>query len=236
MSLSELVDVADANVKLADRAKKELEDPSQPKSIWVYISLATAAEESLHSVLTSVPGSVLFNTSLAQLYIDMGDVYLDRQYVEEPVQYFSKALDVLKKIGQIDSKRLSGEFSNEAFKKYSNLNNVDVMRGKLLLAEAQSSKGMSRSLMKQGNTTDATTYWNTAKVTYETIISGRADYDTGGTAFINYGNMLLEEGNRQGARQIYLRAIDIFSQRSPFYANEALRELRYLLSLESKRN
>lgn len=236
MGLSELVDVVESNIRAANSAKKELEESTQPRSIDGYISLATAAEESLQAVLTSVPEGVLFRTSLAQLYIDTGDIYLERQNVESSAHYFSKALEVLRGIGEIGSERLTREFSNEAFKKYSNLNHVDVMRGKVLLAEAQASKGMSRSLTKQGNSTDASTHWSRAKAAYETILSGRADQHTGGIAFINYGNMLLEEGNREGARQIYLRAIDIFSQLAPFYAQEARRELRYLSSLESKHN
>jgi len=236
MSLDELINIADANVRAADSAKKELEDSTQPKSIDDYVSLAKAAEKSLQSVLTVVPDSVFFSISLAQLYIDMGDVYLERQYVEESAQYFSKALEKLHGIGKIDSRRLTREFSNGAFKKYSNLNNVDFMGGKLLLAEAQASKGMSRSLTKQGNSADASTHWNRAKAAYEAILSGRSDYDTGGMAFINYGNMLVEEGNREAARQIYLRAIGTFHKIAPFYAQKAHRELMYLLDLESKRN
>lgn len=236
MSLAELVNIADANVKAAYSAKKELEDSTPPKSIDGYVSLAKSAEESLQSVLTSVPDSSFFSISLAQLYSDMGNVYLERQDAQPSAQYFSKALEVLQGIGEIDNRRLTREFSNEAFKNYSNQNNVDVIKGKLLLAEAQASKGMSKSMTKQGNSVDATPHWDRAKAAYETILSGRFDYDTGGTAFINYGNMLLEEGNREAARQIYLRAIDIFSQLKPFYAQEARRELAYLSNLESGRN
>lgn len=236
MDLIELVNIADANVNAAHFAKQELDNSTLPVSIDSFISLSNVSVESLQSILAIVHDNVFISSSLAQIYIDMGDVYLERQEFENSTPYFSIALETLQGVGEVTAERLTKEFSNGAFNKYPHFNNIDIAKGILLLAEAKASKGMSRSLSKQGNSAESSEYWRRAKAAYETLLSGKADHHTGGVAMINYGNMLLEEGNIGGAKEIHLRTVAMYSQLEPFYAKEALRELGYISNMERGRN
>lgn len=235
MDLAERVRSIFLELRDLEQLESDMSSNSSARASERYIASALDIETHVKEALKQAPCSIVLQMGIVDLYRDIGNAYLNRRALGEAEAYFRQALSTVESIG-FDVKMLAAEASMPAFLPYAvTITNMPFMRGRLLLAEGISAKGLGRVLNQKGMAEDAQANLQRAKKAYQAVLSGMGDVNSAGFAMINLGNIFLEAGEYEEAKGLYQNALNKFPFGSQFHG-AAVRELLYLNHLKSQRS